>query len=89
MSFSDYGVPRDAPPELLGDGASALAGDPEALQQFRSGFVPFGAHAELLNALSSDLRTDLTRSADWPVAPNQLPGHENVAREGGSVPASD
>jgi hypothetical protein len=55
VSLSDYGVPGDAFPELLGNGTGALAGDPEALQQLRLGLVPFGAHAELLNARSFDL----------------------------------
>jgi hypothetical protein len=56
VSLSDDGVSREISPELLGNRTGALAGDPEALQQIRSGFIPFGAHdAELLNALSSDL----------------------------------
>jgi hypothetical protein len=55
VSLSNDGVPGDALPELLGNRAGALTGDPEALQQLRSGLVPFSAHAELLNALAPDL----------------------------------
>jgi hypothetical protein len=55
MSLSDDGVPSDALPELLGNRAGALPTDPEALKQLRLGLAPFGAHSELLNALSFSL----------------------------------